>query len=502
MSAGRNAREQVASQSDDAAPNSTGPALLDKSIGAAQFFTISFSTIVGVGWMIVLGDWLRQAGPVGAIIALLAAGAVMMLVGLCYAEISTAFPVSGGEMAYAYEVFGLRTSFVTGWFLALIWISATSFEALSAGWIAGILFPALASRPIYVVRGTPVFLGTLLFGLAGTLLLTALNNRGMRASARFQSAVTWTKIAISMLLAMAGMLWGKVRNLDPIIAAAHGASRWSGILSVFVTAPFWYAGFNSVAQLIEEKKPTTSYGWVAFSLLASIGGAAIFYALLILACGMAVPWPQIVGLDFPAAGAFKAALHSEFGAKFVLLSGLIGLLATWNACFVAASRVLFALGRAHMIDQRFGRVHCSHHTPTNAVTFVAAVSSVGIFLGRGVIAPIVSMDSTCFVFLYVGISVTMLRLRMGHDDASFPYRVPNGYLIAWLSLITTGFMLLESLYLPFANGAWKFPAEWIVFIAWGLLGRLFWSLSKSSREDLTDFDRRRLILGSEVGEEF
>jgi amino acid transporter len=468
---------------------------LRKSIGASQFFTISFSSIVGVGWMIVLGDWLRQGGPLGATIALLAAGAVMMLVGLCYAEISTAIPASGGEMAYAYEAFGLRASFVTGWFLALIWISATAFEALSAGWIGGILFPTLSGRPLYVVHGAPVLSGTLAFSLAGTVLLTVLNYRGMESSARFQSFVTWTKIAISVALAVAGIVWGKAANLQPLIATPAVGTKSAGILAVFVTAPFWYAGFNSVAQVIEEKKVDTSYAQVAFALLASIAGAALFYAVLIFGCSMAVPWRGIVALDFPAAGAFKAALRSELGAKIVLLSGLIGLLATWNACFVAGSRLLFALGRAHMIDRGFGHVHPSHRTPSNAIVFVAAASAMGIFLGRGVIAPIVSMDSTCFVFLYMVVSIAMLRIRLTRPEHTRPYRVRYGCLVASLSLSATCFMLIESLYLPFANNSRKIPAEWFTFLGWALLGYFFWLFSTRARNDMDESERRQVILG-------
>src|ERR1700733_4629934 len=88
---------------------------LKKSIGAGQFFTLSFAAIVGGGWIVVLGDWLGQSGPLGAITAFLLASIVMMLVGLCYAELVTMISVSGGEIAYAYEMFGLKTSFITGW---------------------------------------------------------------------------------------------------------------------------------------------------------------------------------------------------------------------------------------------------------------------------------------------------------------------------------------------------------------------------------------------------
>src|ERR1051326_508641 len=120
---------------------SSRPAL-QKTIGSWQFFTLSFAAIVGVGWIVVLGGWLRQSGPIGAVIAFLLASVAMMLVGLCYAELVTTLPVSGGEIAYAYEIFGLRTSFVTGWFLALVYVATATFEAISAGWIAAVLFPA------------------------------------------------------------------------------------------------------------------------------------------------------------------------------------------------------------------------------------------------------------------------------------------------------------------------------------------------------------------------
>ena len=42
---------------------------LKKAIGAGQFFSLSFSAIVGVGWIVVLGDWLRQGGPLGTMLA-------------------------------------------------------------------------------------------------------------------------------------------------------------------------------------------------------------------------------------------------------------------------------------------------------------------------------------------------------------------------------------------------------------------------------------------------
>ena len=62
----------------------------------------------------MLGDWLRQAGPLGAMLAFVAGGLVMTVVGLCYAELATLLPVSGGELAYAYEAYGVKACFAAG----------------------------------------------------------------------------------------------------------------------------------------------------------------------------------------------------------------------------------------------------------------------------------------------------------------------------------------------------------------------------------------------------
>lgn len=54
-----------------------------------------------MGWIIILGDWLREAGPLGSILGFAIGAIVIMIIGLCYAEMVTLMPISGGEIAYA-----------------------------------------------------------------------------------------------------------------------------------------------------------------------------------------------------------------------------------------------------------------------------------------------------------------------------------------------------------------------------------------------------------------
>jgi APA family basic amino acid/polyamine antiporter len=473
---------------------------LKRTLSAPQFFAISFATIVGVGWIVVLGEWLRLAGPVGAILAFLAAGVVMIVIGACYAEVCTSIPAAGGEMAYAYAAFGPRAAFATGWLLALVYVSATAFEGLSVGWLAGILFPPLAGRVLYHVLGMPVTSGTLTIGIGGTLALTAVNCHGIQSSGRLQGWVTWEKVAVAGVLIGAGLLTGHVENLNPAFAVdpqTGGVLR--GTLAVFVTAPFWLAGFNTVAQLMEERASTASPKSVVTALLASIGVAASFYALLILSAAMAMPWHEIARLEFPAIGAFAAALHSEFAARTVLLLGLVGLLATWNGVFLAASRLLYALARAGMIRHELARVRPRSGVPAVAVVIVGLLSAAGILLGRSVLLPIISMDAGCFMLVYAGVALAVIRLRRRDPGRPRPYRVPGGSLTALFATAAALSMFVASEYLAWAGRKALIPAEWQIFVAWMALGVAASAFGARGRAPLDRAERHRLIMGDHAG---
>ena len=473
---------------------------LKKALGTRQFFSLSFAAIVGVGWIVVFGDWIKQAGPMGAILAFVGSAVVMMLVGLCYAELATTLPVSGGEIAYAYEVFGLRTSFMIGWLLALVYISTTSFEAISAGWMAGILFPTLRGRTLYAIHGVPVTTGGIVCALGGTIFLTLLNCLDTNWSAKFQDIFTQLKLCLGVLFVIAAICWGRTGNLNPLFASVEAGSAWKGILAVFLTATFWLSGFSVVAQVIEEKRPETSYGRVATTLLLSIAAASVFYCSVIFSCSTAMPWQRLQDMQFPAAAIFQAGLHSPPYANAILVLGLLGIFATWNSFLIASSRTLFALGRGRVIDRRFAHVHAVFGSPVTAIVFVGLISAIGTLLGRGGIAPIVNMVSGCLVLVYLIVALAVIQMRRIQPNRVRPYRIPGGLLVPILAVIVSLVMLFQSFYLPYgeARGG-RVPLEWILFTGWVVFGVLVWCASRPTRDAIADSVRRELVLGAVIG---
>lgn len=453
---------------------------LKHELKARHLFTFTFGTIVGVGWITVLGHWLGGGGSLGAILAFIAGGLLMLTIGLCYAEVSSMMPTAGGEVVYAHETFGPATGFAAGWVLSLIYISVSAFEAISVGWISTVLLPALEGPVIYEVFGAEVSLGSLGIGLAGMLLISYLNFRGAREAAGFQNLMTYGLILVSLLFIAVGLTRGDPANLRPLFASPDPGAALGGIAAVFVMTPFFFAGFNVLPQAIGERSPDVSLRTVSVLLLSSIAGALIFYVLVISASSMTLPREQLLRFDLPAAAAFRAAFDSVMLGNVVLLAGLLGLITTWNAVFFAGVRVLLALSRAGSLPAGLGVIHPAHGTPARAVLLAALVGTALMLLGRGAIGLIVNTVGFCFALMFFTVAAVLVHLRLREPERDRPYRVPGGLFLPLVGLISAAGMIVVSLW-EHSRNADRFAPEWIILIVWALLGVGFWRISPSRR---------------------
>ena len=141
---------------------------LAHAIRFRTYVALGVGVIVGVGWVVYSGEWLLDGGPVGAMLAFLVGGLLLLPIGFCYAEMTAAIPLAGGELCFAYKAFGPRLAFVTAWLLALGYISVAPFETIAMGVMFEALLPQWATDALYVVtvgdRQERVALSTLLPG--------------------------------------------------------------------------------------------------------------------------------------------------------------------------------------------------------------------------------------------------------------------------------------------------------------------------------------------------
>src|SRR6201997_2665812 len=189
---------------------------LARKLRLADYFTLGWGTMVGVGWLVVMDDWLLRGGTLGAILGFAIGGALLLPIGYVYGQLVTAMPDAAGEVAYTAKVFPRNVSFATGWMMLLSYFIVCPYEAVAIGKIGAYIFAPLDSFELYRIAGRPVYLPHVLIGLGLTALLTFLNYRGIHLSATFQNWTTFGTLALFAAFVAFGASKGSAANFPPL----------------------------------------------------------------------------------------------------------------------------------------------------------------------------------------------------------------------------------------------------------------------------------------------
>ncbi|CAN0508089.1 unnamed protein product, partial [Phaeothamnion confervicola] len=169
-------------------------------------------------------------------------------------------------------------------------------------------------------------------------------------------------------------LWrGQASNLQPLIAPSSRAWGLGGVLAALAVTPYFFGGFNTIPQAVAELEDPRDRRRIAGILAGCILASLVFYCLVLAAVSMVLSREQLLTFELPVAQAFRAAFHSEAITGLVLVGGLLGLVAVWNALFFAATRVLYALGRSRLLHPSLGEIGRSG-APTRAIAAVTVLS--------------------------------------------------------------------------------------------------------------------------------
>jgi len=362
---------------------------LASKLRLTDYFTLGWGTMVGVGWLVVMDDWLERGGPLGGILGFAIGGALLVPIGYVYGKLVAAMPDASGEVAYTARVFPRSISFATGWMMILSYFIVCPWEAVAVGRIAAYIFPGLNSLELYAIAGKPVFLPRLVIGLGLTGVLTALNYRGVRLSATFQNWTTFGTLGLFLFFVVFGVSRGSAVNFPPLFAHTPFLS----LLLMLQIVPYFMTGFESIAKAAEEASPEFGSG----SFLKAIGMAilvgVLFYAVVIGAVGYVAPWKRLAGRQFLTAVAFERAVGAHWIVSSIMAAALLSLFKCFNGNFVAASRLLFAMGRRGLVDTRIGEVHPANQTPAMAVLCIGIATALCMFLGDAILVPITEVGS-------------------------------------------------------------------------------------------------------------
>ncbi|MEL7659086.1 MAG: amino acid permease, partial [Bacillota bacterium] len=162
-----------------------------KGLNLIDFFMLGFGSIVGVGWAVASNGWMASGGGViPSMLGFLFFTIILIPVGFCYAELTCALPVFGGEVAFSYKAYGTFVSFICGWALALAYVIVVPWEAIYINNILSLVIPSLqAGEPLYSLAGVGIYGPGLVVGVILSLFIISINWRGIKVASKVQTSL-------------------------------------------------------------------------------------------------------------------------------------------------------------------------------------------------------------------------------------------------------------------------------------------------------------------------
>ncbi|MEU6770426.1 amino acid permease [Streptomyces sp. NPDC046759] len=449
---------------------------LRKSLSALDLTVFGVGVIIGTGIFVLTGQVARNnAGPAVSL-AFVVAGVVCALAALCYAEFASTVPVAGSAYTFSYASLGELPAWIIGWDLVLEFALGTAVVAVGwSGYIRSLLDNAGWHLPGYLAGrdnasgfGFDVLAAVLVLVLTGILVL------GMKLSARITSLVVAIKVAVVLIVIIAGAFFITSRNYSPFVPPAQPVPAggnlkapliqlmfgWApanfGVMGVFTAASvvfFAFIGFDIVATAAEETRNPQR------DMPRGILGSLVICTVLYVAVSLVVVGMEKyskLSVEAPLADAFKAIGHPWF-AGVISFGAAIGLTTVCMILLLGQTRVFFAMSRDGLLPRFFSRVHPRFRTPHRPTILLGVIIAiVAGFTSLSELAELVNIG-TLFAFVVVAISVIILRRT--RPDLPRAFRTPWVPVIPILSVCASLWLMLN------------LPAEtWLRFVIWMVIG--------------------------------
>lgn len=444
---------------------------LKKVLRTRDVIMIAFGAMIGWGWVVSSGQWIETGGAIGTAIGFIIGGIMIYLVGLTYAELTTAMPKSGGAQNFSYAAFGPAGSFICTWTLALSYIGVICFEACSFATIMQYVVSDFLQGYLYTVEGYDVYLSWVMVAILASVLIVYVNFLGTKTAAKFQNILTCIIASVGLLLVAGSVFTGDMENMEAQAFVGNTTKDvLSNILKVAIMTPFFLFGFDIIPQAAEEiNVPMRRVGKL---MMLSIGMAVIFYAFVVLAIGY-VMTPAKIEESMTISGlvtadAIAVAFSNVAMTKVLIIGGLCGIVTTWNSFLIGGSRVLFSMSKARMLPSVFSKLHTKNKTPYISILFLGVISIIAPFFGRVMLVWIVDAANFACCLAYCIVALSFLILRKRKPDMARPFRVKKGMLVGILAAFMAG--LMAAMYIiPSTNYSliWQ---EWIIVGGWSVLG--------------------------------
>jgi APA family basic amino acid/polyamine antiporter len=433
---------------------------LKRTLTAFDLTLLGIGAIIGTGIFVLTGTAAaNQAGPAIGL-SYLAAGLACAFAALCYAEFASMIPIAGSAYTYAYATLGEIFAWMIGWDLILEY--AVGSMTVAVGWSGyfqrilagfGLHLPVWMTASPWAADGAVINLPAAII----VLFITGLLVVGVRESARFNAVMVAIKLAAVLFFIAAGATYVEPANWSPFMP--YG---FSGVMAAAAVVFFAYIGFDAVSTTAEEaKNPQRD---LPIGIITSLVLCTILYLVVSAVLTGILPVVEYKTnaqfLNAPV-GFALAVIHQDWAAGLVSAGAVAGITSVLLVMLMSQPRIFFAMSRDRLLPAGASKVHPKFKTPYVTTIITGLVVSLCAALVPIQILGEMTSIGTLFAFMIVCAAVMMLRVQ--RPEAKRPFRVPGGFVIPVLGIVSCLYLMLS---LPVAT--------WVRFLGWLNIGMLIY----------------------------
>jgi basic amino acid/polyamine antiporter, APA family len=341
------------------------PKMSLKKISVITATNLVVAHMIGTGVFTSLGFQVLSITSDFALLSLWIVGGVAALCGaLCYAELATALPRSGGEYNYLSRIYHPSLGFLAGWISAIVGFPAPiALAAIAFGKYMQVFLPGVPPAAISLV---------IVWGITAVHLL------GVRAEERFQNWSTFLKIGLILGFIVAGFFVANAQHLDLKPGPGALATLTSGPFAVsLVYVMYSYSGWNAATYITEEvDSPERNVPW---ALLAGTVIVSVFYVVLNFVFLLTTP-KQVLAGQVEVGLLAGRSIFGSLGGNLASVLIALGLIATISAMAWIGPRITKRMAEDLPKLGIFAR-SSPGGTPYNAVFLQVVVVTILVLTG-------------------------------------------------------------------------------------------------------------------------
>jgi len=497
-------RKKTISSILKAADDTQGTGLhLTKNLSVRDLTALGIAAIIGAGIFSTIGNSASAGGPAVSLLFVFTAMACGFSA-MCYAQFSSAIPISGSAYTYAYASFGELIAWIIGWDLIMEY--AVGNVAVAISWSdyftsfmhgLGIDIPTfltvdyLTAHRGFTAATTAMANGTTLQQLSAPLqeaynawitapqifdmrfiadipafgivaFITTLVYIGIQETKIASNTMVLIKLLILMVVIGVGGFYVKMENWSPFAPNGIGGVL-KGVSGVF----FAYIGFDAISTTAEEcKNPQRD---LPKAMIWSLIITTILYVAISLVLTGMVKYSELAVGD-PLAYVFEK-LHLTKLSGIIAFSAIVAMASVLLVFQVGQPRIWMSMSRDGLLPPKFSKLHRRFKTPAFATVITGIFVAIPtLFLNLTEVTDLTSIG-TLFAFVLVSGGVLLIdrdKSVFANSKFKIPFIGSRIYLsIIWIvTLFFVFYLNSDGIYNFFHNIDTSQP------------GAPFWSLFK------------------------